>query len=193
MQTKEKIIVKYLHNRWYKKTLVISNLEQRYLNNMHSLKIVTCSGYLAVDTKNGCVFDVDAWPFYSNYFDLIILDHEFLQDNASVKALLNQLHFCLSDDGEIIIAGTNNTRAYKLFSRFLASGFLSIKIELINATNNVFIDFIKRMVSKNFVAFFKKDNFFKLDPLEVSSLIKKNTSYKVCPSASIKESMREEV
>jgi len=193
MQTKEKIIVKYLHNRWYKKALVISDVKQSYLNNIHSLKIVACSGYLTTDTKVGCSFDVAAWPFYCKYFDLIILDHKFLQDKSDIKALLNQLHFCLSDDGEIIIAGSENIRAYNLFSKFLASGFLSIKIELVNTKNNVFIDFAKRMFSKDFVAFFKKDNFFKLDLLEVSSLVKKKIGYKVCNSTSVKKSIREEI
>ena len=193
MQTKEKVIVKYLHNRWYKKVLVISDAKQSYLNNIHSLKIVACSGYLTADPKIGCSFDVGAWPFYSEYFDLIILDHEFLQDKVAIKALLNQLHFCLSDDGEIIVAGSQNIRAYKLFSKFLAGGFLSKKIELINTTDNLFIGFAKRMLSKDFVAFFKKDSFFKLDPLEISSLVKKGINYKVCTSANIKESVREKI
>ena len=192
MQTKERVIVKYLYNRWYKKALIISDVEQTYQNKINSLKMVACSGYLTTDTKKGCVFDVRAWPFYSDYFDLIILDHAFLQDKADIKTLLNQLHFCLSDDGEIIVAGSQNIRAYKLFSKFLTNGFLNKKIELINATENIFIDFFKRMLSKNFVAFFKKDSFFKLDPLEIYSLVKKEINYKVCSSISIKESVREE-
>ncbi len=193
MHIKERIIVKYLHNRWHKKTLVISSVEQNYLNNIHSLNIVTCSGYITNSIKRGCVFDVGAFPFYSGYFDLIIIDHEFLQDNSSIKALLNQLHFCLSDDGEIIVAGSKNIRAYKLYSKFLTSGFLSKKIELINATDNICINFAKKILSKNFLGFFTKDNFFKLEPLEISSLVKNKISYRVCSSTNIKESVREEI
>ena len=193
MQNKEKIIVKYLHNRWYKKTLIISGVEQLYFNNINSLKMVACSGYLTTDTKKGCVFNVREWPFYRHYFDLIILDHEFLQDNTSIKALFNQLHFCLSEGGEIIVAGSQNIRAYKLLLKFLTYGFLSEKVELINVTDNIFIDFLKRLLSKDFVAFFRKDNFFKLDPLEISSLVKKEIKYKVCASTNIKESVREKI
>ena len=193
MQAKEKIIVKYLHNRWYRKTLVISDAEQLYLNKINSLKKISCSGYLSTGVKTGCIFDVGAWPFYSDYFDLIILDHEFLQDKADIRALLNQLHFCLSDDGEIIVAGSQNILACRLFSKFLARGFLSKKIELINPTDNIFINFAKRILSKDFVAFFKKDNFFKLDPLEISSLVKKGINYKVCTSTNIKKSVREKI
>ena len=193
MQAKEKIIVKYLHNRWYKKTLFISDTEQLYLKNIHSLKMVSCSGYLTTDSQNGCIFDVGAWPFYRDYFDLIIIDHEFLQDKSDIKALLNQLHFCLSDDGEVIVAGSQNIRAYKLVSRFLANGFLSKNIELVNVADNIFIDFARKILSKDFVAFFKKDTFFKLDPLEISSLVKKGINYKIYTSANIKESVREEI
>ena len=73
--------------------------------------MISCSGYLSIGVKTGCIFDVGAWPFDSDYFDLIILDHEFLQDKADIRALLNQLHCCLSDDGEIIVAGSQNILA----------------------------------------------------------------------------------
>ena len=49
----------------------------------------------------------------------------------------------------------------KVHGNLLMKNFLNKKIELINATENIFIDFFKRMLSKNFVAFFKKDSFFK--------------------------------
>jgi ribonuclease HI len=190
MQTKEKVIVIYLQNRWYKKTLVISDTKQLYLNNINSLNLIYCSGYLNLDLEIGCVFDIKAWPFLKNYFDLIIIDHKFLEDNSNVKAMLNQLYSCLSDGGEIIIAGSQNIRAYKLLSKFLASGFLSKKIELVNATDNIVVNFLKRILSKNFVAFFKKDHFLKLDSLKISDLFKKKMNYKVCRNVSIKESLR---
>ena len=193
MRTKEKVIIGYLYNRWYKKTLIISDIEQPYSKKIHSLKILACSGYLTKNSQKGCIFDVGAWPFYSGYFDLIIVDHEFIQDKIEIKAWLNQLHFCLSDDGEIIVAGSQNIRAYKLFSKFLTNGFLSKKIELINITDSIFINFAKRILSKDFVAFFKKDNFFKLDPLEISGLVKKKINYKICASTNIKESVREKI
>lgn len=190
--SKEKIIVKYLHNRWYKRALVISDAEQLYLNKIHSLNLVACSGYLATTSKSGCIFDVKAWPFSKLYFDLIILDHKFLQhNNIVIKELLNQLHLCLSDDGEVIVAVSQDIRIYRLFSKFLTNGFLSKKIELINSSDNIFINSLKRVFSKNFVAVFKKDSFFKLAPLEVSSLLKKEMNYKVCSSTNIKKAARE--
>ena len=65
---------------------------------------------------------------YNNQFDLIIY-HEFLKNSTSIKAILNQLYFCLSNDVKIIIAGSQNTRTYKFLSKLLTSGFLSKKIE----------------------------------------------------------------
>ncbi|AJC48806.1 class I SAM-dependent methyltransferase [Allofrancisella guangzhouensis] len=172
MTVKDRIIIKYLQQRWYKKTLVITNLACNYASKIKSLKTVICSGYLETN-KNGCIFDICAWPFEPRFFDLIIIDGAFVDARQEQKALLNQLYFCLSDDGEIIVAGTTNVRAYRLVSKFLSNGFLNKKIELLINSDSALINLFKRIFSKKFIAFFKKDNFFKIDPLEVSELFEK--------------------
>ncbi|KEI35651.1 hypothetical protein FRA_31c04720 [Francisella sp. W12-1067] len=185
MTAKDRIIIKYLQQRWYKKTLVITGLECNYSGNIRSLKTVVCSGYLETG-ENGCIFDIHAWPFESRFFDLIIIDSAFVDSRQKQKALLKQLYFCLSDDGEIIVAGTTNIRAYRLVSKFLSSGFLSKKIELLTNSDSAFINLFKRIFSKKFVAFFKKDNFFKIDPLEISELLEKPAKCKAYSGASAK-------
>ena len=57
------MFVKYLYNHWYKQTLIISNVEQLYLNKINSLKIISSSGYLNTNLKIGCIFSIKAWPF----------------------------------------------------------------------------------------------------------------------------------
>lgn len=173
MLVKEKIIARYLHNRWYKKALVISLSEPEYLDKIHSLNLVFCTGYLDEARFKGCRFDLSAWPFENSFFDLIIIDHIFLKDKEDINILLKQLHFCMADDGDVIITGTENIRAYNLVSKFLAHGFLSKNLHLISKSNNIVMNLVKRLLSKNFVAVFKKDVFFKFDGLEVKELLEK--------------------
>ena len=80
MSTKQEIIEKYLHNRWYKKTLIISSTEPEYASKIHSLNVIYCSGYLDIDEVSGCKFDIASWPFSYHFFDLIILDHTFFNN-----------------------------------------------------------------------------------------------------------------
>ncbi|QIV95846.1 hypothetical protein EDC55_10531 [Allofrancisella inopinata] len=186
MTAKDRIIIKYLQQRWYKKTLVITSLECNYSSNIRSLKTVVCSGYLETG-KKGCIFNIHAWPFEPRFFDLIIIDSAFVDSKQEQKALLKQLYFCLSDDGEIIVAGTTNIRAYNLVSKFLSNGFLNKKIELLINSESVLIDLFKRIFSKKFVAFFKKDNFFKIDPVEISELLEKPVKCKTYRGVGAKE------
>lgn len=179
MTNKERIIIRYLNQRWYKKALVITESDQDYLSKINVLKLVCCSGYLRTANPIGCTFDIDAWPFDYKFFDLIILDESFVGSSKQAKALLNQLYFCLADDGEVVVACSGNIRSYKLASMFLANGFISKNLRLINATNNFIVNMIKRVVSKNFVMIFKKDNFFTVDPLKVKDLVEKPVKKKV--------------
>ena len=184
MIKKEQIIAKYLSHRWYKKTLVITSGENANKSascfyGINSLKTVVCSGYLKTQNEIGCIFELDAWPFEYKCFNLVIIDESFVEGSQWVKALLEQIHFCLSDDGEVIIAGTKNIRAYSLISRFISNGFVNKKIELINSNENIVMNLVKRFFSKNFVALFKKDNFFNVANLEINNLIKKTTKSKV--------------
>ena len=48
-----------------------------------------------------------------------------------------------------------------------------------NHKNNFFVKVIKRIVSKNFLAVFKKDNFFTIDTIRVKSLVNKPIKNKV--------------
>ncbi|MED7819342.1 MULTISPECIES: class I SAM-dependent methyltransferase [unclassified Francisella] len=171
MNIKERIIIRYLAQRWYKKALVITNNDQAYLDNINVLKKVVCSGYLKTQYKKGCIFDVEAWPFEYKFFDLVVLDQNFSCCFKEMKALLKQLHFCLADDGEVIVACSGDVRLYRIVSKFLANGFVSKKVQLINPTGNIFIDLFKRVISKNYVVIFKKDNFFIVDGLKVSDLV----------------------
>ena len=143
MNVKERIITGYLAQRWYKKALIITSNDHSYLDRINVLRKVVCTGYLKTQHQKGCVFDVEAWPFEHKFFDLIILDQSFLSCSKQMKSSLQQLHFCLADDGEVIAACTGDTRLYKLLSKFLANGFVSKKIQLINPTGNIFQDFRK--------------------------------------------------
>ncbi|ASG68209.1 hypothetical protein fh0823_11510 [Francisella halioticida] len=171
MKVKERIIVRYLAQRWYKKALIVTGNDDGYLDRINVLKKVVCSGYLKTQQQKGCVFSVKAWPFEHKFFDLVILDQSSLSSPKEVKALLKQLHFCLADDGEVIVACSGDIRLYKVLSKFLANGFVSKEVQLINPTGNIFIDLFKRIVSKNFVVIFKKDNYFIVDGLKVSDLV----------------------
>ncbi|MDE4969994.1 class I SAM-dependent methyltransferase, partial [Francisella tularensis subsp. holarctica] len=62
---------------------------------------------------------------------------------------------------------------YGLLSRFLANGFTSKKVRLINYTINFIVNIIKKIISKNYVVVFKKDNYCRVDPLKVSELVDK--------------------
>ena len=171
MIKKERIITRYLSQRWYKKALIITATESNYFHNINVLKLVVCSGYLKNQSPLGCVFDIEAWPFEHKFFDLIILDESFVSCPKQMKALFNQLHFCLADDGEVIVACTGGISIYGLLSRFLANGFTSKKVRLINYTNNLIVNMIKRIISKNYVVVFKKDNYFKVNALNVGELV----------------------
>ncbi|WP_150467738.1 class I SAM-dependent methyltransferase [Francisella sp. SYW-9] len=187
MNVKERIITGYLAKRWYKKALIITNKDHDYLDRINVLKKVVCSGYLKSEHQKGCVFDVEAWPFEHKFFDLIILDQSFLSCSKQMRSLLQQLHFCLADDGEVIVSCTGDIRLYKLLSKFLANGFVSKKIQLINPTGNIFIDLFKRIVSKNFVVIFKKDNYFIVDGLKVSDLVTESKKKRVYSGNCVKE------
>lgn len=187
MINKERIIIRYLGQRWYKKTLIVTTEKQEYFNRIHTLKLVVCSGYLEIQQPIGCVFDIDAWPFDHKYFDLIILDDAINEDSKKMNGLLSQLHFSLAEDGEVVVVSTQNTRLYKLISKFLANGFITKRLRLINYTNNFIVNFIKRIISKNFVVVFKKDNFFTATHLNVEELVKKPIKSKVYNSGCAKE------
>lgn len=188
MEAKEKIISRYLHNRWYKKALIISSSEPKYLTKIHSLSLVFCSGYLKQAKSIGCKFDAASWPFDHKFFDLIVIDHAFFDDKDDANIFLKQLHFCMADDGDIIIADTKNIRAYNLVSRFLVNGFLSKNLQLINKSDSIALNLMKRLVSKNFIAVFKKDIFFKFDGLEAKKLIeRKIVCKKIYSNANIKQ------
>lgn len=179
MIKKERIITRYLSQRWYKKALIITATESNYFHNINVLKLVVCSGYLKNHSPLGCVFDIEAWPFENKFFDLIILDESFVSCPKQMRALFNQLHFCLSDDGEVIVACVGGISIYGLLSRFLANGFISKKVRLINYTNNFIVNMIKKIVSKNYVVVFKKDNYFRVDALNVSELVDEPIKAKV--------------
>ncbi|MED7789246.1 class I SAM-dependent methyltransferase [Francisella sp. 19X1-34] len=187
MSVKERIITGYLAKRWYKKALIITSKDHSYLDRINVLKKVVCSGYLKTESQKGCVFDVEAWPFEHKFFDLIILDQSFLSCSKQMKSLLQQLHFCLADDGEVIATCSGDIRLYKLLSKFLANGFVSKKVQLVNPTGNVFIDLFKRIVSKNFVVIFKKDNYFIVDGLKVSDLVSESKKKRVYSGNCVKE------
>ncbi|QWU99978.1 class I SAM-dependent methyltransferase [Francisella salimarina] len=179
MTNKERIITRYLSQRWYKKALIITPKEQNYFYKINVLKLVACSGYLKNEPSLGCVFDVEAWPFEHKFFDLIILDESFINCPALMKAIFNQLHFCLADDGEVIVACSGNISLYSLISRFISNGFISKRVRLINYTGNFIVNMFKRIFSKYFVVVFKKDNYFSVDPLSVGELIKEPTKSEV--------------
>ncbi|MDE4988353.1 class I SAM-dependent methyltransferase, partial [Francisella tularensis subsp. holarctica] len=86
------------------------------------------SGYLKNQSPLGCIFDIEAWPFEIKFFDLIILDESFVRCPKQMRALFNQLHFCLSDYGEVIVACVGGISLYGLLSRFLSNGFTSKKV-----------------------------------------------------------------
>ena len=171
MLNKERIITRYLSQRWYKKALIITATESNYFHNINVLKLVACSGYLKTQPPLGCVFDIEAWPFEHKFFDLIILDESFVSCPKQMRALFNQLHFCLADDGEVIVACLGGISLYGILSRFLANGFSSKKISLINYTNNFIVNMLKKIISRNYVVVFKKDNYFRVDALNVSELV----------------------
>ena len=171
MLNKERIITRYLSQRWYKKALIIIATESNYFHNMNVLKLVACSGYLKTRPPLGCVFDIEAWPFEHKFFDLIILDESFVNCPKQMRALFNQLHFCLADDGEVIVACLGGISLYGILSRFLANGFSSKKVSLINYTNNFIVNMLKKIISRNYVVVFKKDNYFRVDALNVSELV----------------------
>ena len=126
--------------------------------------------------------------FKSDFFDLIIIDHAFLDSKLDVNALLKQLHFCMADDGDVIVAGTQNIRAYNLVSKFLANGFLSKNLHLTSKSDIFVVNIVKRLLSKYFVAVFKKDVFFRFDGLEVKALLEKKIACKKAYSnANIKQ------
>ncbi|APC91843.1 MULTISPECIES: class I SAM-dependent methyltransferase [Francisella] len=179
MIKKERVITRYLSQRWYKKALIITATESNYFHKINVLKLVACSGYLKVDSPLGCIFDIEAWPFEYKYFDLIILDESFVSCPKQMKALFNQLHFCLADDGEVIVACLGGISLYGLLSRFLANGFSSKKVRLINYTNNFIVNMLKRIISKNYVVVFKKDNYFRVDALNVSELVNEPIKAKI--------------
>lgn len=187
MDVKERIITGYLAQRWYKKALIITNNDDSYLDRINVLKKVVCSGYLKTESQKGCIFDIEAWPFEHKFFDLIILDQSSLSCSRQMKSLLQQLHFCLADDGKVIVACSGDIRIYKVLSKFLANGFISKKVQLINPTRNIFIDLFKRIVSKNFVAIFKKDNYFIVDGLKVSDLVSESEKKRVYSGNCVKE------
>lgn len=179
MTKKERIIVKYLSQRWYKKALVITESERNYFGKIKVLKFIACSGYLDVEKPLNCIFDVEAWPFEYKFFDLIILDESLVNCPKQMNALLNQLHFCLADDGEVIVACSGSIRLYKLISKFLANGFISEKLSLVNVTDNFMVNTVKKIISKNFVMVFKKDNFFTANVLKVEDFVGKSVKSKV--------------
>ncbi|AIT10196.1 hypothetical protein LO80_09590 [Candidatus Francisella endociliophora] len=195
MTNKERIIIRYLGQRWYKKALIISASKQVYFSKINALKLVVCSGYLQKENPVGCKFAIDAWPFEHKFFDLIILDDSLVDCPKQMKSLLEQLHFCLADDGEVIVASTGKVRLYKVVSKFLANGFLSRKLHLINYTNNFVVNITKKIISKNFVVVFKKDNFFTTNVLNVEELVKKPAKNKVysggCVSREVYEHIQE--
>lgn len=156
MTNKERIITRYLSQRWYKKALIITPKEQNYFYKINVLKLVACSGYLKNEPPLGCVFDVEAWPFEHKFFDLIILDESFINCPALMKAIFNQLHFCLADDGEVIVACSGNISLYSLLSRFISNGFISKRVRLINYTGNFIVNMFKRIFSKYFVVVLKR-------------------------------------
>jgi hypothetical protein len=136
----------------------------------------------------GCKFDVSSWPFDHRFFDLIIIDHDFFNNKHDTNTFLKQLHFCMADDGDIVIADTKNIRAYNLVSRFLANGFLSKSLQPINKSDSIMLNLVRRLVGKNFVAIFKKDVFFKFDGLEAKEFIERKVfCKKIYSNANIKQ------
>lgn len=190
MRSKQQIITTYLADRWYKKTLIITNEKQDCYDDIQSVEMTICSGFVE-NVKIGCIFETIAWPFRCKTFDLIILDSSFIKNKKYSKEILSQLYFCLSDDGEIIVAGTYDIRAYSLASKFIASGFLSKKIELIEESNNILVNICSRFVSKKFVVIFKKDKMFYISGVDVASIINKTTKSGICNGISAKQTCRE--
>ncbi|MDE4967852.1 class I SAM-dependent methyltransferase, partial [Francisella tularensis subsp. holarctica] len=74
---------------------------------------------------------------------------------------------------EVIVDCVVGISLYGFLSRFLAIGFTSKKVRLINYTNNFIVNIIKKIFSKNYVVVFKKDNYFRVDPLNVSEIVDK--------------------
>ena len=185
MATKKQILISYLKDRWYKKTLIITNKSKCSYEYVNSVEMTVCSGYM----KNhdvGCMFDTVAWPFRCKTFDLVILDGAYLKHKKDSQDILSQLYFCLSDDGDVIIADTKDIRPYALVSRFITSGFLTKKIELVGQSNNMILSVLKRIISKRFVAVFHKDKLFDISGVGVSDIINKTASRTVYGGISAK-------
>ncbi|GAB4222521.1 MAG: class I SAM-dependent methyltransferase [Francisella sp.] len=179
MLKKENIITRYLNHRWYKRVLVITDSDISYLYKINALKLIVCSGYLKVKLPLGCVFDIDAWPFECKFFDLIILDESFVSSTNHMKALFNQLHFCLADDGELVVANSKGVRIYNLLSHFVTHGFIIKKVRLINYSSNLLLNMVRRIISRQYVVVFKKDNYFSTSTISVGELINEPIRAKV--------------
>jgi hypothetical protein len=185
MATKKQIMTSYLKDRWYKKTLIITNKRKCSYEYINSVEMTVCSGYIK-NNDVGCTFDTVAWPFRCKTFDLIILDGAYLKQKKHSQNILSQLYFCLSDDGDVIIAGTKDIRPYALVSRFITSGFLTKKLELVSKSNNIISSIFKRIISKRFVAVFHKDKLFDISSVGVAEILNKTTSRTVYGGISAK-------
>lgn len=166
---KQQVILRTLQNRWYKRILVISEKQETYFDKLKALNKASVSGFLVEEPIRGCVFDLDAWPFSLKYFDLIILDDIIFTYKKQFKEILEQVQFCLADDGDLVIVSTKGCFAAELLPKAISNGFISDKLIPISCSDNIILNNIKKLTTREFVAFFKKSKHFDLDSTVVSS------------------------
>ncbi|MFC4891834.1 class I SAM-dependent methyltransferase [Pseudofrancisella aestuarii] len=167
---KQRVILRTLQNRWYKRILVISAKQETYFDKLKALNKASVSGFL-IEEPRGCIFDLDAWPFSLKYFDLIILDDIIFTYKKQLKDILEQVHFCLADDGDLVIVSTKGCFAAELLPKAISSGFINDKLTPISSSENRILNNIKKLATREFIAFFKKSRHFDLDSAVLSSKV----------------------
>jgi len=161
--TREIVLRDYLKNKWFKKTLIISHKKLDVFNSINSLHSIYVTGFLDTQSPKGCIFDAEHWPFDHNFFDLIILDNALYKHRDKLKQILGQIHFCLANDGELIISSSHGFFVADLVPKALASSFVITKIRLIYKAKNLIMKILTGFATKEFVVFFKKIKSFDLN------------------------------
>lgn len=180
---RHQILLQELQHRYYKKALVISKDKLEIFDDINSLHKMNVTGFLTVDNPKGAVFDVDSWPFKHKFFDLIILDNALYSHKSSLKDILAQIHFCLTDDGDFVVSSSKGFFMAELVPKTLANGFVVRKLKPVYKAKNIIMKVLTGFATKEFVAFFRKTKSFDIN-LNPISILEKTAQTKTANSIS---------